>query len=162
MATHVAPGRYLFPDEETNMAKVLGTKSNSKLILPLAVSAALVGTSPAIAQTLEEVIVVATKREQGVMDVPLAITALSGDFIADTNLNDVKDLIAYTPGVSGNSQDSYIDAVSIRGVRTQDFGVGGDPSSAFFKNDLYEGRNRSCGRRCIKNEIRTKSRNDRR
>ena len=98
------------------MAKVLGTKSNSKLILPLAVSAALVGTSPAIAQTLEEVIVVATKREQGVMDVPLAITALSGDFIADTNLNDVKDLIAYTPGVSGNSQDSYIDAVSIRGV----------------------------------------------
>ncbi len=125
------------------MAKVLGTKPNSKLILPLAVSAALVGTSPAIAQTLEEVIVVATKREQGVMDVPLAITALSGDFIADTNLNDVKDLIAYTPGVSGNSQDSYIDAVSIRGVRTQDFGVGGDPSSAFFKNDLYEGRNGS-------------------
>ena len=43
--------------------------------------------------------------------------------------------------MSGNSQDSYIDAVSVRGVRTQDFGVGGDPSSAFFKNDLYEGRN---------------------
>ena len=43
------------------------------------------------------------------MDVPLAITALSGDFIEDTNLNDVKDLISYTPGVSGNSQDSYID-----------------------------------------------------
>ena len=75
------------------------------------------------------------------MDVPLAITALSGNFIADTNLDDVKDLISYTPGVSGNSQDSYIDAVSVRGVRTQDFGVGGDPSTAFFKNDLYEGRN---------------------
>jgi len=52
---------------------------------------------PAVAQTLEEVIVVATKREQGVMDVPLAITALSGNFIEETNLNDVKDLIAYTP-----------------------------------------------------------------
>ena len=125
------------------MSKVFGTKPNTKLLLPLAVSAALISTGPAVAQTLEEVIVVATKREQGVMDVPLAITALSGDFIAETNLNDVKDLIAYTPGVSGNSQDSYIDAVSIRGVRTQDFGVGGDPSSAFFKNDLYEGRNGS-------------------
>ena len=125
------------------MAKILSAKPSSRLILPLAVSAALVGTAPAIAQTLEEVIVTATKREQGVMDVPLAISALSGEFIQDTNLNDVKDLIAYTPGVSGNSQDSYIDAVSIRGVRTQDFGVGGDPSSAFFKNDLYEGRNGS-------------------
>ena len=98
-----------------------------KLTLPLAVSTALIGTQ-AIAQTLEEVVVTATKREQSVMDVPLAITALSGDFIMSTNLNDVKDLIAYTPGVSGNSQDSYIDAVSVRGVRTQDFGVGGDPS----------------------------------
>ena len=115
-----------------------------KLALPVAVSAALIGTltpTQVRAQTLEEVVVTATKREESVMDVPLAITALSGDFVMSTNLNDVKDLISYTPGVSGNSQDSYIDAVSVRGVRTQDFGVGGDPSSAFFKNDLYEGRN---------------------
>lgn len=112
-----------------------------KLALPLAVSTALVMSGPIASQTLEEVVVTATKREESVMDVPLAITALSGDFIASTNLNDVKDLISYTPGVSGNSQDSYIDAVSVRGVRTQDFGVGGDPSSGFFKNDLYEGRN---------------------
>ena len=115
------------------MSQTNSGRPNSRLILPLAVSAALIGTGPAVAQTLEEVIVTATKREQGIMDVPLAITALSGEFIEDTNLNDVKDLIAYTPGVSGNSQDSYIDAVSIRGVRTQDFGVGGDPSSAFSR-----------------------------
>ncbi len=57
--------------------------------------------------------------------------------------DDVKDLVSFTPGVTGNSQDSFIDAISVRGVRTQDFGVGGDPSSAFFKNDLYEGRNGS-------------------
>ena len=29
-------------------------------------------------------------------------------------------LISYTPGITGNSQDSFIDAVSIRGIRTQD------------------------------------------
>ena len=112
-------------------------------LLPLAISAGLGATGFAHAQALEEVTVTATKREENVMDVPLAITALSGDFIADANLNDVKDLISFTPGVTGNSQDSYIDAVSVRGVRTQDFGVGGDPSTAFFKNDLYEGRNGS-------------------
>ena len=54
------------------MSNVFGTKPNAKLVLPLAVSAALISTGPAVAQTLEEVIVVATKREQGVMDVPLA------------------------------------------------------------------------------------------
>ena len=112
------------------------------LALPVAVSSAL-AASHIQAQMLEEVVVTATKREQSVMDVPLAITALSGQFVMDTNLNDVKDLIAYTPGVSGNSQDSYIDAVAVRGVRYQDFGVGGDPSTGFFKNDLYEGRNGS-------------------
>ena len=109
-----------------------------------AVSAAIVATamsSSAVAQQIEEVIVTATKREESVQEVPLAITALTGAFVESVNLNDVKDLISFTPGITGNSQDSFIDAVSIRGVRTQDFGVGGDPSAAFFKNNLYEGRN---------------------
>ncbi|NNF67074.1 MAG: TonB-dependent receptor [Gammaproteobacteria bacterium] len=87
--------------------------------------------------------VTATKRSESVQDVPLAITAFSGDFSREVNLNDVKDLVSFTPGVTGNSQDSFIDAISVRGIRTQDFGVGGDPSAAFFKNDLYEGRNGS-------------------
>lgn len=92
---------------------------------------------------LEEVVVTANKRSESVQDVPLAITALTGEFTRNVNINDVKDLVAFTPGVSGNSQDSFIDAISVRGIRTQDFGVGGDPSTAFFKNDLYEGRNGS-------------------
>ncbi|MDH3589651.1 MAG: TonB-dependent receptor plug domain-containing protein, partial [Gammaproteobacteria bacterium] len=111
-----------------------------------AVSVAVAGTavaSTSMAQEVEEVLVTATKREESVQDVPLAITALSGDFTREVNLNDVKDLVSFTPGVTGNSQDSFIDAISVRGIRTQDFGVGGDPSAAFFKNDLYEGRNGS-------------------
>ena len=99
--------------------------------------------TPVFAQEIEEIVVTATKRAESVQDVPLAITALSGNFIQDVNLDDVKDLISFTPGITGNSQDSFIDAVSVRGIRTQDFGVGGDPSAAIFKNELYEGRNGS-------------------
>ncbi|MEM1433089.1 MAG: TonB-dependent receptor [Pseudomonadota bacterium] len=105
--------------------------------LPLALS------NSSQAAEIEEVIVTATKRAESAQDVALAITALSGDFARRSNINDVKDLVVFSPGVSGNSQDSFIDAISIRGIRTQDFGVGGDPSAAFFKNDLYEGRNGS-------------------
>ena len=103
------------------------------------VLASIAGTSAA--QQIEEVIVTATKRAESIQDVPLAITAFTGDFVKDVNLDDVKDLVTFSPGVTGNSHDSFIDAISIRGIRTQDFGVGGDPSAAFFKNSLYEGRN---------------------
>ncbi len=127
-----------------------GGKSATTLVprnsLSKAISAVLMASavsSPAWAQSLEEVIVTATKRSESVQDVALAITALSGDFVNKVNLDDVKDLVSFTPGVTGNSQDSFIDAISVRGIRTQDFGIGGDPSAAFFKNDLYEGRNGS-------------------
>lgn len=105
------------------------------------VLASVAGTGAA--QEIDEVIVTATKRAESIQDVPLAITAFTGDFVKDVNLDDIKDLVTFTPGVTGNSKDSFIDAISIRGVRTQDFGIGGDPSAAFFKNNLYEGRNGS-------------------
>ncbi len=108
-----------------------------------AIAGVMVASSTAYAQEIEEVMVTATKRSESAQDVPLAITALSGDFTREVNMDDVKDLVSFTPGVTGNSQDSFIDAISVRGIRTQDFGVGGDPSAAFFKNDLYEGRNGS-------------------
>jgi iron complex outermembrane receptor protein len=114
-----------------------------KTLLARSISAAVL-TSVAgtgAAQEIEEIRVTATKREESIRDVPLAITAMTGDFVREVNLDDVKDLVTFTPGVSGNSTDGFIDGISVRGVRTQDFGVGGDPSAAFFKNNLYEGRN---------------------
>ncbi len=111
-------------------------------LLPQAVSIAMLGATALSveAQELEEVVVTATKRAESVMDVPLAITAMSGSEIRKINLNDVKDLISFTPGISGNSKDSFLDFVSVRGIRTIDFGNGGDPSISMFKNGLYQGR----------------------
>lgn len=114
-------------------------KSVSAALLAMAMSA------PALADesqgALEEVVVTATKRSESIMDVPIAMTAWSGEFVREANLNDVKDLVNYVPGVSGNSQDSFLDNISVRGIRTNDFGNGGDPSVAIYKNNLYEGRN---------------------
>jgi len=112
-------------------------------LLAQAVSAAVAagGASHALhAQELEEIIVTATKRAESVMDVPVAIQALAGDFIREVNLNDVKDLTQFTPGVTGNSKDSFIDSVRVRGIVTNDFGNGGDPSIGMYKNGLYQGR----------------------
>jgi iron complex outermembrane receptor protein len=112
----------------------------------LVIAVMTANTGVALAQDGEEgtsdvIIVTATKREESIQEVPLAITALTGDFTRAVNLNDVKDIILWTPGFTGNSQDSFIDAVSVRGILTNDFGVGGDPSVGFFKNNLFQGRN---------------------
>jgi iron complex outermembrane receptor protein len=114
-------------------------------VLAQAVSIALiagVASGPLLAQEsdLEEIIVTATKRAESVMDVPLAITAMSGETIREINLNDIKDLISFTPGITGNSKDSFLDFISVRGIRTIDFGNGGDPSVSLYKNGLYQGR----------------------
>jgi iron complex outermembrane receptor protein len=106
--------------------------------------ALVVGGAPGVALAqageLEEITVTATKRAESIMDVPLAISAMSGEFIRDANLNDIKDLISFSPGITGNSKDSFLDFVSVRGIRTIDFGNGGDPSVSLYKNGLYQGR----------------------
>ncbi len=90
---------------------------------------------------IEEVVVTAQKRVQSTQDVPVSITAFDANFTKRVNLDDVKDLVKFAPGFSGDSKDSFIDYINIRGISTNDFGVGGDPSVGFFKNGLYQGRN---------------------
>jgi len=91
--------------------------------------------------TLEEIIVSAQKRTESVQDVPVSMTAFDANFTKRVNLDDVKDLVKFSPGFAGNSKDSFIDFINIRGISTNDFGIGGDPSAGFFKNGLYQGRN---------------------
>ncbi|MCX7063745.1 MAG: Plug domain-containing protein, partial [Proteobacteria bacterium] len=93
------------------------------------------------AEAIEEIVVMAQRRAESIQEVPLAVSAFTGEFVRDTNLDDIKDLVRYTPGITGNSKDSFIDTLSIRGIVTNDFGVGGDPSVGVFKNNLYQGRN---------------------
>jgi iron complex outermembrane receptor protein len=132
---------------QTNLIQIrdeVGICRPERTVLARAISIALIAAvvpGPLLAQEmLDEITVTATKRAESVMDVPLAITAMSGEFIRETNLNDVKDLISFTPGITGNSKDSFLDFVSVRGIRTIDFGNGGDPSVSMYKNGLYQGR----------------------
>lgn len=114
------------------------------LMASASVVAVATSTSMAIAQDddviLEEIIVTANKRSESVTDVPLAITAFDAATVKRLNLDDVKELIKFSPGMAGDTQDSFVDFVNVRGISTTDFGNGGDPSIGFFKNGLYQGR----------------------
>lgn len=96
---------------------------------------------PTLETMLAEMVVTAQRRPEPLGDVPLAVSAYSGDFISEVNLSNPQDLTAFTPGLAGDSADSFIDVLQVRGIYTFDFGVGGDPSISFFKNGFYQGRN---------------------
>lgn len=90
-----------------------------------------------------EIVVTAQRRPEAIQSTPLAIAAFTGDFITRTRLSDVKDLVTYSPGFSGNSPDSYIDGLAIRGIVSNDYGIGGDPAIGIFKDGIYQGRSGS-------------------
>ena len=109
----------------------------TKTVLTLAIAAQC---APVFSQQLEEVIVTAQKRSQSLMDVPLSISAFTGSKLNEIGALDVKDIVTRTPGLAGFSKDSFIDSISVRGISSNDFGVGGDPSIAIFQNGVYSGR----------------------
>ncbi len=89
---------------------------------------------------LGEVIVTAQKRQQSLQDVPLSVSAFSGEFLQEARLGDIRGLVDFTPGFSGRTEDSFTDAMAMRGIATNDFGIGGDPSVAIFTDGVWAGR----------------------
>ncbi|WP_321395573.1 TonB-dependent receptor [Emcibacter sp.] len=123
-------------------------KTKVKALMTTALTASLLSLSFASytnaqeneALAIEEIIVSAQKRDQSIQDVPIAISAYDSTFIEKTKLDDVKDMIDFTPGFAGKSKDSFVDAISIRGIVTNSFGAAVDPSVGIFKDGVYQGR----------------------
>ena len=125
-------------------------------VLALAGASALVWTMPAMAQQgsgetstgatvaeqqqgLEDIVVTAQRREENLQNVPLAVTALEGDTLAKNDIRDLGRVEVLTPGFSFGRSGS--DArPAIRGVRTENVAVSGDPSIGFFVDNVYRSR----------------------
>ncbi|MEM8661353.1 MAG: TonB-dependent receptor [Pseudomonadota bacterium] len=79
-------------------------RTNLTALFPLSLmSAALFQAAPTIAQEnimLEEVVVTAQRREQNLQDVPVSLTAFSGETLEERNIKSSIEYLAITPGVS--------------------------------------------------------------
>lgn len=112
---------------------------NKKLI----VSAVIAFTGTFALQTaaqsiLEEIVVTAQKREQGLQDVGIAVTAFSGAQLRAFNVTESFDVAAYTPGVhiSGNLAGQNVQ-FSIRGVTQNDFNDIIESPNAVYLDEGY-------------------------
>lgn len=103
--------------------------------------AALSGPLSASEVGLEEIIVTAQKRSESVQDVPVAISAFSAEMVANTGVDTINDLIPMIPGLNGSSAGIATNAWGIRGISTNDWSAGSEPSVGVFIDDAYIGRN---------------------
>jgi len=79
---------------------------------------------------LEEVIVTAQKREQAMLDVPISVSALDADILANSGLARLTDYAAQIPGMSVTVVSRGYTSVVLRGIST---GISqATPSTAFY------------------------------
>jgi iron complex outermembrane receptor protein len=90
--------------------------------------------------TASDIIVTAQRRPERQLDVPAAITVLQGATFETAQLADTKEIIRFTPGFSGFAENNFVDGITIRGIATNDYGIGGDPSIGIFRDGIHQGR----------------------
>ncbi|MDH2135187.1 TonB-dependent receptor [Sphingobium yanoikuyae] len=119
--------------------------SNSLNCSMAALALALVTSSPAQAQQVErndsgldEIVVTAEKREENLQNVPIAVTAMTGETLTATGISNVEDLQFFVPGVSITNDSMAI--INIRGIGTSAFGVATDPSTTVHYDGVYIAR----------------------
>ncbi len=92
---------------------------------------------------LEEIIVTAQKRYETTQEVPIAISAFTEDTLKNINAQNITDLGRFTPGLEARNPSATQPDFSIRGITTDDFGIGSEPSVAIYMDGVYVGRSGS-------------------
>ena len=91
--------------------------------------------------SIKEIVVTATRREESLNKIPLAIQALSGDSLAELNITKFDKLIEQLPNVRAASRGPGASSIFIRGLSTDSPGLqvagtaGAQPTVALYVND---------------------------
>ncbi|MGH7803787.1 MAG: TonB-dependent receptor, partial [Candidatus Binatia bacterium] len=81
---------------------------------PLAARAQDAAPAAPKARTIEEIVITAQKREQNIQDVPISVSALDGDFMAEQAITDFRDVSLVVPNVAVDNLGEFND-IRIRG-----------------------------------------------
>jgi len=92
------------------------------------------------APVIEELVVTAQKREERLRDVPMSIAAFGDEMLESAGIQTVGDLPTVAPGVTGSITSSSQPLLAVRGISSNDFGIGGDPALGIYVDEVYAGR----------------------
>jgi len=106
-----------------------------KRLAPWALCTAVVlgiSSQPAAAE-LEEITVTATKRTSGLQDIPMSISAISGDFLERTGAADFTDVATSVPSLSFRSAGPGRTKLNVRGISAA---TGVAPTVSFYLDEM--------------------------
>jgi len=93
---------------------------------------------------LETITVTAQKRAQNLQEVPVSVTAFTGDEMAEAVIKDMYDLQTNVPGLAAfQSQSATNSSFSIRGVGTSSQNFGLESSVGLYVDGVYRARQNS-------------------
>lgn len=125
----------------------LSLRIRQALFGSLAASAATVAfaapqdaADPPDAVTLDAITVTAQSREQELQDVPIALQVVDQTLISDVAAEDLSDIDAFVPGLVIDGQQPTQPRFELRGIATEDFGIGTDPAVGVYVDGVYAGR----------------------
>jgi len=113
------------------------------------VATGLLGSAAVLAQDdesviFEEIVVLAQKREQDIMEVPVAVTAVTGQQIENAGIKDMFDLQQNAPSLLlGQSQTATTSYFSIRGISSTSNNFGVESSVGLYVDGVYRSRQSS-------------------
>ena len=118
------------------------TPTLRRLLLAAAGSSAmLIAAGAANAQDtasteVEEIVVTAQKREQASVDVPLSLTAYSGERLRDLGIQDFADLSKFTPGFEVQDQSPNNPGYVMRGITSDSTDAFSEPRVSVFQDGV--------------------------
>ncbi|HEX7947506.1 MAG TPA: Plug domain-containing protein, partial [Phenylobacterium sp.] len=115
------------------LATVAGTCALTGLATP-AFAADAVAAAPA---AVEEVVVTAQRRDEKLQNVPIAVTALTADQLADSGIQLTTDLSKVTPGLL-TVQGSGFYVPYIRGIGARSITPGNESTVATYVDGIYQ------------------------
>ncbi len=104
----------------------------------VAVGAALV-TTPSQA-VIDEIVVTVQKREQALIDVPMAVSAFGGETMKEFGIQQFDDLAGFVPGLEVQEQSPNNPSFVIRGITSDDTAPNIEPRVAIFQDGVPSSR----------------------
>jgi len=85
---------------------------------------------------LEEIIVTVRRRNEGLQEVPIAVTALSGDDLRAHNIENFDDVQYHTPSLSVSNNGGSTPVIALRGQRPSETLLSVDPAVGMYFSDI--------------------------
>jgi len=135
------------------------TNFKRQLLRGAAIIVGVALTAPALAQTaapaadeagadanaggLQDIVVTARKRSESVQDVPVAVTAISGEMVQRQDLTSIEKIAARTPNLNvGRASNGSGAQLTLRGIGSSSTSIGIEQSVAVVVDGVYYGQGR--------------------